>query len=86
VYRFVWHGHPTNNPAIRIRGNKAYVSWNGATDVAKWRAVVDGRSGSTIAKRHFEDALIVPASARQVAVIALSASGAELGRSKTISR
>lgn len=86
VYRFVWHGHPTNNPAVRLRGNKVYVSWNGATEVAKWQLELDGARGLTVAKRHFEDGLSVPASAKSVAVVALSANGTELGRSKTISR
>jgi hypothetical protein len=86
AYRFVWHGHPTNNPAARISGNKVYVSWNGATEVAKWQLVVDGRPVATVSKRRFETGLALPGGAKQVTVVALSASGTELGRSKTISR
>jgi hypothetical protein len=86
VYRFVWHGHPTNNPAAHISGNRVYVSWNGATEVAKWQLVVDGRPVATVAKRRFETGLTLPGGAKEVTVVALSASGTELGRSKTISR
>jgi Arylsulfotransferase (ASST) len=86
VYRLVWHGHPTNNPAIRIRGNKAYVSWNGATEVARWQIELDGRPAATAPKRGFETALPIGGNAHNVAVVALSASGRELGRSKTITR
>jgi hypothetical protein len=84
AYRFVWHGHPSDSPAVAIR-DKVYVSWNGATEVAKWRLVVDGRPAQTIAKSRFENAFPLPAGAKQVAVLALDASGATIGRSKTIS-
>jgi hypothetical protein len=86
VYRLVWHGHPTNNPAIRIRGNRAYVSWNGATEVARWQVELDGRPAATAPKRGFETALPIGGNAHNVAVVALSTSGRELGRSKTITR
>jgi hypothetical protein len=85
VYRFVWHGHPTDTPAVAVRGNKVFVSWNGATEVAKWRLVADGHPGQTIAKTAFETALPLPAAAKEVAVVALDSKGATLGRSKTIS-
>jgi hypothetical protein len=85
AFRFVWHGHPTDNPAVAIEGQKAYVSWNGATDVARWRLLVDGRPAADAPKHGFETALPLPANARRVAVVALDARGAELGRSKTIS-
>ena len=85
AYRFVWHGQPTDQPAVSIRGNKVFVSWNGATEVAKWQLEFDGQPGPTIAKTRFENALPLKQKAKRIAVVALSASGAELGRSKTIS-
>jgi hypothetical protein len=85
AYRFVWHGHPTDKPAIAVKGNKVFVSWNGATDVAKWQLMLDGNPGLSIAKTHFENALPLPPNVKRVAVVALSASGTELGRSKTLS-
>ena len=85
AYRFVWHGHPTDRPAATVRGNKVFVSWNGATDVARWQLELDGQPGLAIAKTHFENALPLPRDAKRVTVVALSASGTELGRSKPIS-
>lgn len=49
AYRFPWVGHPTWAPAIAVRkasrhdAYNLYVSWNGATQVARWR-VLAGRS------------------------------------------
>jgi len=85
AYRFVWHGHPTDKPAVAIRGDKVFVSWNGTTEVKSWRLVADGHPGTTIAKTQFENALTLPANAKQVAVDALDANGHVVGRSKTIS-
>ena len=86
VYKFVWHGRPDDQPEAAVRGNKVFVSWNGATEVAKWQVVADGKPGLTIAKTRFENALPLPAGAKRVAVVALDARGATLGRTKTISR
>jgi hypothetical protein len=86
AYRFEWVAHPHDKPAIVVDGGKAYVSWNGATQVASWR-LVDG-SGKKLAdaKKHdFETTLSVPKGASSVAAEALDASGAVLGRSKTVS-
>ena len=84
AFRFVWHGHPTDQPAVATLGHKAYVSWNGATEVRKWQLVADGQPGATRAKRGFETSLPLPDGAKRIAVRALSASGATLGTSKTI--
>jgi hypothetical protein len=84
-YRFVWHGHPTDRPAVAIRGNKVFVSWNGATEVASWHLIVDGKPGPTIAKTHLENALPLPQNAKHVAVVALDSGKRELARSKTVS-
>jgi Arylsulfotransferase (ASST) len=84
VYRFAWHGRPTDRPAVAVRGNKVFVSWNGATEVVKWRLVADGKPGLTIAKTQFENAFPLPSGAKQLAVVALDGRGATIGRSKTI--
>jgi hypothetical protein len=84
AFRFVWHGHPTDQPAVATLGHKAYVSWNGATEVRKWQLVADGQPGATRPKRGFETSLPLPDGAKRIAVRALSASGATLGTSKTI--
>jgi hypothetical protein len=84
VYRFVWHGYPTDQPAIAVRQNKAYVSWNGATDVVRWRLELDGRPGLTVPKRSFETVLPLARDAHRVGVAALAEDGTVLARSKTI--
>ena len=43
AYRFAWVGHPTDRPAVALRGDRIYVSWNGATEVFGWHLVVDGK-------------------------------------------
>lgn len=44
VFRGAWTGSPSYPPSVAVVGNKAYVSWNGATEVERWqveRAVGD---------------------------------------------
>ena len=36
AYKFPWVGRPTQKPALAMRNNKAYVSWNGATECKEW--------------------------------------------------
>jgi len=84
AFRFVWRGHPTDRPAVATRGQKVYVSWNGATEVRKWQLVIDGRPALTRAKTGFESSLPVPDGAKQIAVRGLSSSGDALDISKTI--
>ena len=85
AYRFVWNGHPTDKPVIVVKGGRAYVSWNGATDVRAWKLIVDGKSGAAVPKRGFETEIPVPAGTKHVAVQAVDSSGANLGTSKTLS-
>ena len=84
AFRFVWHGHPTGRPAVATLGHKAYVSWDGATEVRKWQLVADGQPGATRPRRGFETALPMPDGAKRIAVRALSGSGTTLGTSKTV--
>ena len=84
AYRFVWHGHPTDKPTAVIRAGKVYVSWNGATEVARWQLELDGKPAATAPKRGFETVLPIAGNPKKVVVVALSASGTELGRSKTL--
>lgn len=85
AYRFVWHGHPADKPVVAVKNGHAYVSWNGATEVAKWRLLVDGHAASTIAKTRFETAFALPSSGAHVAVAALDANGHVIATSKTVS-
>ncbi|MFL6021158.1 MAG: arylsulfotransferase family protein [Gaiellaceae bacterium] len=91
AYRFVWHGHPKEPPAIVVVGDKAYVSWNGATDVARWQVLTgdtndDLAAGPAVAKSGFETAITLPAKGKYVAVQALDAKGQVLAVSKTLQR
>ena len=89
AYRFPWNGTPATPPAVASakHGRKmtVYASWNGATNVAKWR-VFGGKSPSampavaTATKRGFETAITAPARP-YVAVQALDAKGHVLSRS-----
>jgi Arylsulfotransferase (ASST) len=75
AYRDVWIGHPDDKPRAVVKGGRVYVSWNGATEVAKWRVV----GGPTFAKTGFESS--APVTATHVVVQALDASGNVLGSS-----
>ena len=78
-------------PAAAIKNGKVYVSWNGATDVTRWRVMVgdsnDGlKAGPSASKSGFETAIQLPASGKYVAVQALGANGKVLAVSKTLKR
>lgn len=37
VFKSPWVGRPTTVPDVKVENGKAYVSWNGATEVTGWR-------------------------------------------------
>jgi hypothetical protein len=54
AYRFPWSAQPPTTPAIAVRTGAdgtitVYGSWNGATDVTGWRALVGDRSDALTA-------------------------------------
>jgi Arylsulfotransferase (ASST) len=90
AFRFVWHGSPTDRPAAAVSRGKLYVSWNGATEVAKWQ-LLSGRDdgsltpGQTVRKGGFETAISLrgvkgPAYAAR----ALDRTGRILGTSRVV--
>ena len=94
AYRFPWVGQPSTRPSLAAlrKSNRSvtlYVSWNGATSVAAWRAL----SGATRATLRplsrpvpwhgFETAIRLSTSPRYVAVQALDTSGHVLATSRT---
>jgi hypothetical protein len=93
AYRFPWTATPASPPSIGARrshgATTVYVSWNGATQVAKWR-ILSGSSATSLtrattgARSAFESALRIPAGARYAAAQALDAAGHVLGSSATI--
>jgi hypothetical protein len=93
VYEHAWHAQPSTRPAIAVSrsGGSAtvvYASWNGATDVSRWRVLAGERRTSltliAVAPRSgFETSLSVPAD-HYFAVQALSRSGRVLRESRVI--
>jgi len=88
AYRFAWQGRPKDPPAIAVAGGKVYVSWNGATDVARWQVLV-GKANDDLAvvasatKSGFETAIPFRAS-RYIAVQARNRKGEVIGVSRTL--
>lgn len=95
AYKSAWEGHPTTDPDVVVRdgseegdgGPAAFVSWNGATEVARWRLVAgedeaSATEQSTVDRDGFETAIPVPEAAVEApytAVEALDAGGTVLG-------
>jgi hypothetical protein len=93
AYRFVWHGHPTNRPALAVKPRPAvttlFASWNGATEVARW-AVYAGDGADKLSrigtwpKSGFETAITVQNDAKSYVVEALDKAGKALRRSEPV--
>ena len=93
AYRSAWTAKPETLPDIAgVPGNgstmQVYASWNGATEVAKWRFLTGLTADSlaeagTFPKRGFETSTAI-AAAPHLAVQALDRNGAVLGTSVTI--
>jgi Arylsulfotransferase (ASST) len=97
AYRLAWSTRAPGRPALALAkahaGTVAYVSWNGATDVAFWRALAGESAASLLPVREsprggFETAIALPGSigGRFVAVQALDSAGGVLGVSATLRR
>jgi hypothetical protein len=85
AYRFPWTGHPGGRPAIAVAGGTAYVSWNGATEVARWQLLSDGHPAASVANTGFESAIPIPSRATRIAVRALARDGTLLATTRTLS-
>jgi len=91
AYRFAWQGHPPGPPDVALAGGKIYVSWNGATNVARWQVITgkvndDLHVTTTAKKSGFETAIPAGGDDSYVAVQALDAKGNVLAVSKTLKR
>jgi Arylsulfotransferase (ASST) len=89
AYRFRWVGRPRRPPDVAVAGKTLYVSWNGATEVRKWRllAGVDKKSLRpvlTVPKGGFETAIPFRAGGSWVAAQALDTRGRSLARSPAV--
>jgi hypothetical protein len=94
-FRQAWSGRPATSPALATSRQRssgratAYVSWNGATEVAHWRVQAgprrsDLRTVGVTPRRGFETAINLGTSEGYVAVTALDARGHALGRSSVL--
>jgi EmrB/QacA subfamily drug resistance transporter len=84
-----WVGKPLTKPSVTVRHGKGrtlvYVSWNGATQVARWRVrAAGGATLASAARSGFETQVPLGPTAKKIMVQALSASGKVLGTSATI--
>jgi hypothetical protein len=92
-FRGAWTGRPGGRPlVVARRGHGAarlWASWNGATEIARWR-VLAGRTRDTLVPmrsfpfRGLETSMRVATRARFFAVVALDARGVSLGRSAVV--
>jgi hypothetical protein len=93
AYRFMWSGQPAARPAVAKRvsrhGRRVFVSWNGATDVSRWR-VVGGRepTSTTFIASHrkttFETTIGLPHAYHYVTAEAIGSHGQVLSSSRAI--
>ncbi len=94
VYRFPWHAQPATRPAAAVRRGAhgvtyVYASWNGATDVARWR-VLAGDSPSALKavatwrRSGFETAIPVRGRQRYFVALAIGPSGRAISRSSIV--
>ncbi len=92
TYLAPWPGQPTTAPAIAVShagsGLTVRASWNGATEVGSWQVLAGPSNGlvpvATAPRSGFETTIHVAGGGPDVAVRALSASGAVLGTSGTV--
>jgi hypothetical protein len=91
LFTNTWVGTPDYTPAVKLKNGTVYVSWNGATQVAKWE-VLAGSSSSNLkvvashARAGFETAIKLSKSYQAYEVQALDSHGHPLAHgSKTFS-
>jgi hypothetical protein len=93
--KFPWTATPAEPPRLALTpeahgGAVVHVSWNGATEVARWR-VIGGPSGDMLAPLAtattggFETSIPISTPPRYIAAQALGAQGQVLGSSSTVS-
>jgi hypothetical protein len=91
AYRFAWVGRPHRKPAVAVKGDTLYASWNGATEVRFWQLLTGPERKTltpllTVPKTGFEAAIPLPENAPWVAVRALDRLGRSLARSAAVGR
>lgn len=93
VFRGTWIGNPTEPIDVAVKGQVMYVSWNGATQVARWQLQVqrdnkgEFESVSQIFKDGFETEITVPPTLKPgslVRIQGLNSKGNVLGSSDMV--
>lgn len=85
-----WTGRPATLPRVAADRRSVWASWNGATEVARWR-VLAGDTEATLEpvatrrRRGFETTMRLDRRYRVVAVEALDSAGTVLGTSRPVS-
>jgi Arylsulfotransferase (ASST) len=92
AYRFPWVGRPQTKPTVVINRDPSgtstlHVSWNGATEVARWQVQAGRRADQlrpiqTVPRAGFETAIALPRQTGYVAIAAVDRKGLVLGTSK----
>jgi hypothetical protein len=75
VYRFPWKATPRTRPDAVVNAGAVYVSWNGATEVARWQVLAGGSVVASARKSGFETRIPVSGGAGSLTVRALDAHG-----------
>ncbi|MFP5372160.1 MAG: arylsulfotransferase family protein, partial [Actinomycetes bacterium] len=94
VFQFPWRGLPVDRPAVAVRrapdgAVAVHVSWNGATEVRRWR-VRAGAQPDKLAvagegeRTGFETAITIPRSAGYIVVDALDQDAQVVGSSSIL--
>lgn len=93
AYKLPWKGRPDDAPSVAattIAGKTTvYASWNGATEVKRWRALGGATAGAltalhTFPRSNFESSLTLDAPVAFVQVQALDSKGKVIGHSSTV--
>jgi hypothetical protein len=94
AFRFRWEARPRTRPAVAAvpaqpGGLTVYASWNGATQVTRWRVLAGPRPGAlralgpSVPRTGFETAIALHSRPVYLAVQALDGAGRVLGTSHT---
>ena len=84
-FTFPWSAAPKTHPAVVVKSTSTgrrsvYVSWNGATTVARWQVLSSGKVPATAQWRGFETRLDVAGGGGPLVVRALSSGGKVLAK------
>jgi hypothetical protein len=94
-FRLPWTGAPGGGPAVMARRDRVtgastlYASWNGATEVSRWRVSAGPRPNelstvATVTRTAFETAIPLGTSEGHAMITALDGSGRRLASSGTV--